>query len=578
MFLAVTPLEEFWDKNDELLFIGPWCALHERRPEWERLRPRFLADPWSDLARFQAAASYCRDVSSHLLDQLVPYLNGTLGIIRSRRAWRILLDPWLTYHVEQMYDHCVHVEDALKLEPSLRTFRLDPACDQTPRSTADFMRLTAGHFFHLQMFSHILAAKMPDSPVRALSEPTAPQPRPGFKRRAKRALTWALTACARAGAGEILISELGLSRGERLRLILGSRFKTLPYLAELPDSPAPIPDERRQGLRRLQARDEFERIFINALPHHLPTLFLEGYADAVNFTRSHLGRTPRAAFTTVDCHYADSFKFAAAECVERGAELWGCQHGGSYGMMDYSPAEDFERSVSDRYYCWGWSKTERDLKLRDLPPPMLSRNGATRSGDEVLYVSTPLDLHNVRLIRANNNTLAFDYLNRQSRLLRALPEPARSRTRLRLYRRDWGWKHRERIQELCPDTRFDDPESPFAHRLREVRLAVFDCPSTPLLEAMAADIPSVLSWREDAWPLRDAARPFVEALKTVRILFDSPEEAAAQVGLIYADPRAWWDEPERRAAHRTFARNFARSSPDWLDAWLKEVREEPSTR
>ncbi|MDE2292680.1 MAG: hypothetical protein KGL53_11415, partial [Elusimicrobia bacterium] len=307
MFLAVTPLEEFWDKSDQLVFLGPWCARPQRRAEWTELSPHFLPNPWRDLTRFQAAAQYCRGVSSRLLDQLVSYLNGTLGVSRSRRVWRLLLDPWLTYHVEQMYDHYVHVDDALRAEPGLRTLLLDPECYTTPLSTAHFMRLSVGDFFHLQMFSHILAAKLPGSPVRGMALPDDPPPAARMKGLLKKTAATLARTCARAGGGEILVSELGLRRGERLRLILRSGLRILPYLSELPVSAAPARDARREGLSRLQGRDDFERVFIAALPRHLPALFLEGHAAAADFTRARIGRTPRAAFTTVDCHYTDSF-------------------------------------------------------------------------------------------------------------------------------------------------------------------------------------------------------------------------------------------------------------------------------
>jgi putative transferase (TIGR04331 family) len=145
---------------------------------------------------------------------------------------------------------------------------------------------------------------------------------------------------------------------------------------------------------------------------------------------------------------------------------------------------------------------------------------------------------------------------------------------LRLYRRDWGWDHRERVRELAPDARFDDPSRPLSKRLRESRLAVFDCPSTPMLEAFAAGVPSILCWAEDAWPFRPSARPFFEGLREAGVLFESPEEAAAQVGRAYGNPKGWWDEPARLAARRALTATYALSRADWLGSWLKELLQE----
>lgn len=586
MFLAVTPIEEFWDKGDELLFIGPWCALHDRRAAWSGLRHRFLTDPWRDFERYKTAMVYCRDLSSRMLDGLALHLNKAHATSHDRRYWRLLLDPWLTFHVEQLYDHFILVEEAFKLEPGLRTVVLDPSSWETPRDTADFVRLKIGDRFQLQLFSHVLSARA-DFPKRALAAAGAaerplpgsvadPATRTGLKALVKRTAGPALRALGALGAGRVMISELGLTRDEQLSLVARSGLRALPFYGELPDSarPAPVLDERRRSLASLPARDAFEKLFVAGLPAHLPTIFLEGYAEAVRATLEALPRIPKVVFSSLGWHYADAFKFAAAESAARGAKLWSIQHGGSYGMDEFATLERLERDVCDRYYAWGWSKTDSDPRLKDLPSPLLSRGsaGPFTPGDDLLYLSTSLDFHNIRLIRDSNGAGAFDTLDRQARFLKALPEPARSKASMRLYRHDWGWSHRERLLELVPEARFDDSNVPFARRMREARLVVVETPSTPMLEALAADIPVLMTWKPDTWTIRPSARPYFDAFRKAGMLFDSAEDAAAEAGRAYADPRAWWDEPARRAARLEFTRTFALSDPDWIGAWAKEIR------
>jgi hypothetical protein len=116
-----------------------------------------------------------------------------------------------------MYDHFVHVERALESTPGLKTLRLDPSCYVTPSGTADFMRLTIGDFFHLQIFSAVLAHKMPDSPVRGLKVAPAPAAPAGAKGRIKTLSAAALRLLTPPGGGEILLGELGLNRSESFR-------------------------------------------------------------------------------------------------------------------------------------------------------------------------------------------------------------------------------------------------------------------------------------------------------------------------------------------------------------------------
>lgn len=399
MFLAVTPIEEFWDKDDELLFIGPWCALHDRRASWSGLRHRFLPDPWRDFERFKTASAYCAEFSSRLLVDLASYLNKIHGTEHDTRYWRLLLDPWLTFHIEQMYDHFIFVEEAFRLDPNLRSVVLDHDCWDTPRDMADFVRLMIGDRFHLQMFSHILAARGAGFPKRRLPPPDERDPsarplpgsiadpaaRRGLKALARRAVGPALRVLGALGAGRMMISELGLTRDEQLTLVRKTGLKALPFYGELPDSarPAPVLDGRRLGLAGLSGREGFEKVFIAGLPRHFPTIYLEGYAEVRRATLARLPRAPKIIFSSLGWHYVDAFKFAAAECVARGSKLWGAQHGGSYGLDEFSSLERFERALCDRYYAWGWSKTDGDPRLRDLPSPLLSRAEAAAPGSDI---------------------------------------------------------------------------------------------------------------------------------------------------------------------------------------------------
>lgn len=572
MFLAVTPSREFWKTDEELLFIGPWCVPYGSALD-PSLRHRFLPDPFRELPRYAEANARCAEVSAHFLKEISDYLGPLHGVRRDERYWRLLLDPWLTFHVEQMYDHFTLVEDAFRLDPALKTILLDPAGFETPRDTADFVHLKVTDRFHLQLFSQILATRLPDAPTRALPPSDEPAPRAGFKAAVKRSAARALGALSGRGLGEALLTELELTRPELKRLVLSSGLKALPYLGELPAEarPAPVFDARRSGLAGLRARDEFERVFVSALPSQLPTVFLEGYAAAREATLRFLPRAPKVFFSSIGWHYLDASKFAAAECAARGTRLWGIQHGGSYGMAEFSPTERVERAVVDRYYTWGWSRTENDPKLRDLPAPQMSRAVPAEPGQDLLFVSTIFDFHNIRLARDTNGAAAFDSLERKVRFLKALPEPARGRVRMRIYRRDFGWRQAERLAGLVPGLAFDDPAAPLARRLREARVVVLDYPSTPMLEALAAGVPCVLTWAPDTWTFRPSAKPFFDALTRAGIFYDSPEEAAAQAARAYADPRGWLDEPARRAAREAFTRTFALSSPDWLDAWRDEV-------
>ncbi len=54
----------------------------------------------------------------------------------------------------------------------------------------------------------------------------------------------------------------------------------------------------------------------------------------------------------------------------------------------------------------------------------------------------------------------------------------------------------------------------------------------------------------------------------------SPEEAAANVVAMYDDPWRWWESEEVREVRRTFVDRYALGREDWVDCWIKILREE----
>ena len=134
MFLATTALSDFWDKNQEILFLGSWCLRYDHRSEWEGLDYRVLPSPWDDRERLHEAARYVDEVYERVLTQMSEYLNSVHGVSFGNRYWRILIGPWLFHYVHAVYDRFVHLTDAFFKYPDLETIRLDRRSFVTPRT------------------------------------------------------------------------------------------------------------------------------------------------------------------------------------------------------------------------------------------------------------------------------------------------------------------------------------------------------------------------------------------------------------------------------------------------------------
>ena len=303
MFLATTALSEFWDKDQEILFLGPWCLRYDRRSDWESLNYRVLPSPWDDRERFQRVPAYLDVSYERILDQLAEYLNTVHQVSFEKRYWRILIGPWLFHYIHANYDRFIHLQEAFQKYPDLETIALDQRCFKTPRDNRQFINFVTGppldDIYNLQMFSQLLQNMGHTGPVRKLQNgwPETADPT------ANRAIGWrpAARAVQQWGfrlAGQTISQVLGtryqiglfdmyLSRKETWKLAWKTGLRAVPIeLGEDNVVSEPVFDESRNGLAGLEAIDDFERVLIDWLPQNLKTLESRQLREPAAFHRS----------------------------------------------------------------------------------------------------------------------------------------------------------------------------------------------------------------------------------------------------------------------------------------------------
>lgn len=103
---------------------------------------------------------------------------------------------------------------------------------------------------------------------------------------------------------------------------------------------------------------------------------------------------------------------------------------------------------------------------------------------------------------------------------------------------------------------------------------VTDHPGTSFLEGLVANVPVVAFWDPERWEVRDEAAPYFEELRRVGILWDLPEAAATKVAEVYDNPSAWWESETVQAVRRRFVDRYALAREDWVECWVKALKEE----
>jgi putative transferase (TIGR04331 family) len=106
------------------------------------------------------------------------------------------------------------------------------------------------------------------------------------------------------------------------------------------------------------------------------------------------------------------------------------------------------------------------------------------------------------------------------------------------------------------------------------RMIVFDHPGTTFLEAMAANVPSIMFLDPKHWDFRPEAQPYLDLLRRAGILYNTPQSAAQQVAGIYDQVDSWWFSETVQEARQRFANHFALNAPDWNRQWVEAINRE----
>jgi len=575
-FLATTALEEFWDVSQPLIFLGDWCMRHSRKSLWSEIDYKVVRNPLEDKDEFHKAYQYADKLYERMLPALRDRLNEIHGTDYSLNYWRIIVGPWLMHYIYIFYDRYMSIKTAIKDYPNFTTSVLSDENFITPKDTNDFITLSCGDSYNLQIYTKILIflnRRYPSKKIDIVSFASVNPEKKGFKKSIFNFITKIISRYC-----PIIIKHLYItSHWKEVELFIKSKGKIwidynntyeLPFIEFNPS--------HRKLLENINLEDnEFERLLITLLPFELPKSFVEGYKGICKRVKEIYPYRPKAIFCTDAWYCEEVFKSWAAGCSEHGVSLHGVQYGSDYGISPHLPLVKHELTITESFYSWGWSTKELPQVISSLPATRFIGRKDLKTTNKETGIMLATNVFPRYLYRFQD-FLNYDnqsYFSWQQRFVAALDEESRRSLRVRLFGNDWGHDSEQRWNNAYPDIFLEQYwDIPFLKSLKQCRIHVSDHLASTFLDGLIANKPTILFWDSKVFAVKDGVQSYFDELRDVGILYDSPEEAAAAVTSVYSNVDDWWCDPSLQAVRRRFCDFFGRKSTTSIPQWAKEFR------
>lgn len=573
--LVTTALEETWPEEGQALFLGDWCIPHRMVDRAAGLDHVTMDHPWSDPDRLDRDRDGIRYTYEEVLGRLSDRLDELHGTRLGRRAWRIIVGPWLQTFTTVVFDRWSSIQQAVQQHDLDHTVVLEgPGRSTPPQRLGDFRR------WDLQddRWNHDLYAEIirwdGRIDVRTLSlggeqkveaSPAGRAGGPGWRRRLERTVFRALAAFAREDGVCLYNTYLPPWDEMAVQWRLGQvpvRWHSLIGGAGVWE---PVePEERGWGLDGGSSGDDLVGLLGRLVPLHLPAAYLEDH-ERLRSTSERIGwpARPSLIWTSLVHGNSDLFRTWAGTRVAAGSKLVVGQHGGGYGTAECFAAEDHERSVADAYLTWGWDDPDDP---RVLPVGQFKAQkplGVDHSlAEDLLLVVEGVPRFNHRTDSIGLAHHWSEYFEDLCGFAGELPDRLRKALLVRLPVTDQGRGEADLWQERLPEVRLDHGGMPMDHLISGTRLYVATYNSTTYLQTFTMDVPTVCFWNPDRWRVRSDADPYFRQMVDAGILHHDFASAARHVSSIWDDVHAWWRSDEVVEARLAATRRFSHLPED----------------
>lgn len=576
MFLATTAIDSFWDKEDEIIFLGEWCKPNSKEKIWSHLNYKTLNYHWADKKKLLRDYQYLNQVYYRYLKALSEKLNELHNVGYSIDYWEVVIGWWLHLFIDVLFDRYSSIIAINQEYKNIKTWITDKNefKEKVKKDLQEFTNAIVSDDYNLFLFSRIIEiiGKIDFSYKSVGSNSSNIELTDNVKlfSKIKYSLNNNLFRLNNkfTNQTETFFYKSYISKIELAKIALN--LKQVPTVLDYKtflnfDININIRDKIRLGI----CFDSFTRILDEMIFECIPRIYIEGYCKVKDITKIFFPIKCKRMYTANAHINDDIFKIWAAQQKENGARLIIAQHGGNYGSSKISTIEKFEIDVSNSFFSWGWNKGNKTIAI---PSPQLSKLKYKKKITGKIYINlNSCPRYSYRIYSIPFGPLWGKNIDYQLEFLRKLPANIKDQIVVRPYPEDYGWNEVRRIKVEIPHINIELSYKPWNKKLADARLVIETTNLTTLLESLSANVPTILILQDNYWDINNDALPYFEQLKSEGIYFTDIDKAIEKIAEVANNPAIWWNKETIQLARKDFCHLLARRSDNWRNELLKQI-------
>ena len=555
-------------KNIEQAKLQCFCPkMHDREQD-------NLVYHWSDSLKKERDFIRIQSLAISMIPELTEKLNALHCLKLSVRQWHLIIGNWLNCFLTVYYDRFHAKEQSFPLASIDLTQRLDQSFYWSiPIDTKDAMSQFCDVHWN-RAFIGLLNAGCQSSLVGDFDtkdELTEERRNHNSVFRLQASMRDALRRTwyfginlflnmGRSGSLYVL-SDSGLTFWQYIKLrrrVSGKIF----IKQEWPTSEN-VPYDPRFRLWNMEggsAGSSYETNVRVLIPKFMPKSFLEGFSHIQQKLKcSRVPGSPNVIYTTNKHFYDDVFNIWTSGCIASGSKLIVGLHGGGVPYKFHSSLR-FEEQICD-YYVVPGSGYENYEHARDVGQFWGRIKYGKREPNGCLLIVTMItsryavDLRSMVMSRQ-----MIEYYEEISNFYQILEPNIRNAALLRLQQpiEKFGWDVKSYWSDRCPNLILDMGTSSISKSVRRSRLCVSTYMGSFFMESLAANIPTVIFWRDSHFQYHTIADEDFDTLRSVGIFHDTAYSAASFVAQIWPDIIRWWSRKDVQDARLRFCNRYGR--------------------